>query len=66
MEESKTIAGFIQNNTTLFGFHFQGNYGYVDRKGFLKIPEDFRKENILHLQHIRRIQGLIKYNFYFF
>lgn len=33
----------------MLGFHFAGNYGYVDKKGYLRIPKDFEKESYLHL-----------------
>ena len=46
LNESKQIADTLNNNHTIYGFHFRGNYGYVDHKGFLIIPENFEKETI--------------------
>jgi hypothetical protein len=36
-KESQMIADGIFNNHSIYGFHFAGNYGDVDCKGFLKI-----------------------------
>lgn len=33
--ESKLIQAAIKDNKSLVGFHFGGNYGYVDIQGFL-------------------------------
>lgn len=41
----------------MLGFHFAGNYGYIDKKGYLRIPKDFEKESYLHLQPSRRINS---------
>lgn len=30
----------LENNNNIFGFHFEGNFGYIDSKGFLIITED--------------------------
>ena len=35
-DESQLIAENLNKyNKTIYGFHFIGNYGYVDNKGFL-------------------------------
>ena len=34
------IANGLKKNRTIYGFHFVGNYGYVDSKGFLKFDDD--------------------------
>lgn len=34
----------LETNENIFGFHFAGNYGFVDIMGKLKIPKDFIKE----------------------
>jgi len=39
MEDAKVIAEELKHNHTLYGFHFQGNVGYVDHKGFLIVDE---------------------------
>ena len=58
LEESKTIQKFLTENHTLFGFHFRGNYGFIDQKGFLQIPDDFEKESMLFFAPKHRIQGV--------
>ena len=40
-KESKQIAEALNENHTIHGFHFRGNYGHVDSKGFLRIPENY-------------------------
>lgn len=39
LNESTEIANGLKKNRTIYGFHFLGNYGYVDAKGFLKFDE---------------------------
>ena len=40
-EDSLIISEFLNKNHSIFGFHFTGNVGYVDSRGFLIInPED--------------------------
>lgn len=39
-EDSKIIAEALTQNHTLYGFHFQGNTGYVDSKGFLIVNDE--------------------------
>lgn len=38
-EQSKSISLGLEKNKTIYGFHFVGNAGYVDNRGFL-IPEE--------------------------
>ena len=38
------IAEALKNNHSLYGFHFQGNFGYVDAKGFLVIADDYAQD----------------------
>lgn len=33
------ISKALEKNKTIYGFHFSGNYGYVDSRGFLIIDE---------------------------
>ena len=40
IEDAKVLAEELKNNHTLYGFHFQGNVGYVDHKGFLIVDTD--------------------------
>lgn len=37
-EDSLILAGNLEKNFTIYGFHYTGNHGYVDDRGFL-IPE---------------------------
>lgn len=38
-EESEIIGEGLEQNKTIYGFHFRGNYGYIDSKGFLVLKE---------------------------
>lgn len=35
LKDTQIIAEGLQHNKTIYGFHFTGNRGYVDTKGFL-------------------------------
>lgn len=37
--DSRIISEALNKNRTIYGFHFEGNVGYVDSRGFLVIPE---------------------------
>lgn len=50
------IAESIKANRTIYGFHFAGNYGYVDTKGFLILENDSRNMSSIHVD--TRIQGV--------
>ncbi len=51
-DDAKAIAEGLKENHTLYGFHFHGNIGYVDPKGFLLVPEDFfQSESSQHTIH---------------
>ena len=41
--ECQQIAETLKMNNTILGFHFEGNYGYVDQYGFLVVPGDWVK-----------------------
>lgn len=57
LEESKTIQTAISENHNLFGFHFRGNFGFMDSKGYLQIPNDFEKEPMIVFAPKNRIKG---------
>ena len=38
--DSKLIANSLKPNRTMYGFHFSGNWGVVDPRGFLIIDEN--------------------------
>lgn len=35
LQDSKTLAESLTKNRTIYGFHFAGNSGYVDTRGFI-------------------------------
>lgn len=37
LEDCIRIGESLNKNHTLYGFHFVGNYGYIDTRGFLVI-----------------------------
>lgn len=71
-EESDRIAKALTKNHTIYGFHFDGNVGYVDELGFLIVPEagaiPSKKEmetNYYADSHLRRkINGVKSYRDY--
>jgi len=58
LKESMIIKEGVEANHQLYGFHFEGNYGYLDWRGFLKISEHSRKEVMIDYINSRRIKGL--------
>ena len=40
LSESKEIGEALKKNRSIYGFHFLGNCGYVDYKGFLKFDNE--------------------------
>ena len=62
MKECQMIKEGISSNHNLYGLHFEGNYGYMDAKGFLIIPENFRKKPFADYNTARRIKGLKSYH----
>ena len=55
-EECKEIAEGLKKNHTIYGFHFEGNYGYVDSEGFLVIKDAFKDFSSEH--HTRQIDSV--------
>ena len=39
------IASALKTNRKLLGFHFAGNYGYINIKGYLIIKEETEIKN---------------------
>lgn len=58
LKEAGIIAESLALNHRLYGFHFEGNYGFVDVKGFLKIPEKFKRKLFNNYETSRRIKGI--------
>ena len=56
LEESNRIAESLKSNHTIYGFHFEGNYGYGDRRGFI-LFEKGKGRNINHLNRTHRIES---------
>lgn len=54
-EDSEIISRGLENNRTLYGLHFRGNYGYVNAKGFLILSE--REGTQLHSVDNFKIDG---------
>ncbi len=46
-KDAISIGASMEQNHSIYGFHFQGNVGYVDAKGFLVIPEETQQESII-------------------
>lgn len=46
-DECVQIAEGLKVNHTVYGFHFDGNYGYVDSEGFLLV-EDVKDLSTMH------------------
>lgn len=40
LEDSLSISESLENNKTIYGFHYTGNVGYVDSRGFLVVKEN--------------------------
>lgn len=55
-EECKEIAEGLKKNHTIYGFHFEGNYGYIDSEGFLVIKDSFKDFSSEH--HTRQINSI--------
>ena len=43
-EECLLVSEWLVTNKTIYGFHFQGNYGYVDYWGFLRLSNNSPQE----------------------
>ena len=44
IEEAKIISNSLKRNHTIYGFHFNGHYGYVDNLGFFIVDKKTSKE----------------------
>ncbi|KRX05204.1 hypothetical protein PPERSA_06838 [Pseudocohnilembus persalinus] len=58
LEQSKNIANGLEKNKTMYGFHFRGNYGYVDNKMFLVINEVQNNKDLSEFILNSRIDGV--------
>jgi len=47
-DECSKIALGLKENNTVYGFHFEGNYGYVDTEGFLIVGDEDRELLSIH------------------
>ena len=57
LQESKIIASGFENNHNIYGFHFVGNYGYVNSQRYLIVNDQSTKLfTEMHLKH--RISGV--------
>lgn len=62
--QSKIVQKSLENNHSIFGFHFQGNYGFVDSKGNLIIEKNCKKLNVNNYKENERIFGFFLFIFY--
>jgi hypothetical protein len=60
-EECEKIKEGLDFNRTIYGFHFEGNYGYVDSEGYL-VLETFKDVSSCH--STKRIKGVKKIKHY--
>lgn len=56
--ESKQIAEALEANQTIFGFHFKGNYGFVDNLGFLVVDKNERNCDLISFKSINSVKPL--------
>lgn len=54
-EASELIAQGLEPNKTIYGFHYRGNYGWVNSKGFLVLEE--KQETLLDSIQQHRMNG---------
>lgn len=59
LEDSLEIATALVKNKTIYGFHFSGNTGYVDSRGFLIINSNQEEEDLTAMHTKVRIDGRI-------
>lgn len=57
LDECKKIAESLKTNQSIYGFHFQGNFGSVDTLGFLNISEN-EKEDLIGPLLSKKINGV--------
>jgi hypothetical protein len=58
LQESKKISEAIKNNQTIYGFHFEGNQGFVDNHGFLIVEDNQINNNMGQNSVSHRIEGV--------
>ena len=51
------IAEALKVNRKILGFHFKGNYGYINLKGYLIIDENAKRNTIETVSSYKRING---------
>ena len=57
LKESTEVAEALKSNRTIYGFHFQGNYGYVDALGHLRVSPSCRRSQKKEILN-HRIEGV--------
>jgi len=45
LKDSKIISEILKKNHTIFGFHFDGNYGVLNERQFITFPEVYKDSN---------------------
>ncbi|KAL4510557.1 hypothetical protein ABPG72_004711 [Tetrahymena utriculariae] len=56
-EDSIAISKSLESNKTIYGFHFEGNYGFVESRGFLIVQEN-QQQLLAGLHNKRQIKGI--------
>lgn len=54
--DCKQIANALKNNRSIYGFHFSGNWGRVDPRGFLEVPENEIQKSLGETPRIRSLE----------
>jgi len=65
LESSQKIAESLNKNKTIYGFHYSGNCGYVDSRGFLIVDEE-KGDDLTGIHIKKRIDGKLYCFFCFF
>jgi hypothetical protein len=54
-QDTQSISDALNQNQTIYGIHFTGNYGFVDSRGFLVVNEESLESTGMYVK--RRIEG---------
>lgn len=56
LAECEQVSESLKSNHSLYGFHFSGNYGYVNHEGFL-VLDDHKQANTYDTVRVTRMNG---------
>jgi len=54
----------LTKNKAILGFHFEGNYGYVDAEGYLVVDSEFKEilnTDAVIMHRIKGIKPILRY-----